>query len=54
MTEVFLLGSWLGGALCYGAVLSAGDKPMGLLKVACCAAVWPVSIAIVYASWGES
>lgn len=54
MTEAFLLGSWLGGALCYGAVLSAADSPMGLLKVAFCAALWPVSIAIVYAGWGES
>ena len=48
MTEAFLLGSWLGGALCYGAVLSAGNKPMALFKVVCCCAVWPLSIAIVY------
>lgn len=50
MTEAFLLGSWLGGALCYGAVLSRGDKQLPLLTLVGSCLAWPLSLALVYAA----
>lgn len=47
MTEVFLLGSWLGGALCYSLVLVSGTRPPAALKVFVHSLLWPLSLAMV-------
>ena len=48
MTEGLLIGSWLGGALCYSLVLVAGDRPLPMLQVLCCSVIWPLSLAFVF------
>jgi hypothetical protein len=40
VTEAFLLGTWLGGALCYWGVLSSGADPMPMRQALFCAAGW--------------
>jgi hypothetical protein len=40
VTEAFLLGAWLGGAICYATVLSSGDKVLSAGDVVFCAAFW--------------
>lgn len=51
--QAFLLGSWLGGALCYSLVLAAGDRRLPMVQVICCSLIWPLSLAFVLLTPGE-